>query len=554
RPRWRGIFQTPRSLSAAWQARFRNSPNLITSHFKGLRMPRLLGMLFVTTTLTAPHVVRAQERLEASCTVACAGDAGRISRHLYGHFAEHLGRCIYDGLWVGIDSPIPNTRGIRNDAIEALRAIQIPNLRWPGGCYADDYHWRDGIGPPDQRPKTVNLHWGQVVDDNAFGTHEFLDLCEQIGAEPYIAGNVGSGTPEEMRDWIEYMTYGGDSELANLRRANGRDQPWKIPYFGVGNENWGCGGNMRPEDYADLYRRFSTYCRSFSGNRLTRVACGPGGFNQNWSRVVMERAAGQMQALSVHYYTVWPEWGAKTTATGFGEREWFAILKESLNMDRAIVETEEVMDEVDPQKRIGMYVDEWGAWYAVEPGHPGYGLYQQNSLRDALLAGLTFHIFHEHNDRVRLANIAQMANVLQAMLLTRGEQMLLTPTYHLFEMYKVHHDATRLPSELAAPNYARGDASMAALSVSASRNDEGAVHLSIINVQAGKSVRLACQLDDAGASSVRGRILTADALDGHNTFEAPNRVSPAPFDKAVLEGTELLVEAPPHSVVVLRLE
>ena len=303
--------------------------------------------------------LQAAEPLTATAVIHADEDGGRISRHLYGQFAEHLGRCIYDGIWVGEDSPIPNTRGIRNDIVKALREIQIPNLRWPGGCFADDYHWRDGIGPRDKRPKRVNLHWGQVVDTNAFGTHEFLDLCEQLGCEPYIAGNVGSGTPQEMRDWIEYMTYDGDSQLANLRRANGRDKPWKIKYFGVGNENWGCGGNMRPEYYADLFRRYATFCPDFSGNRLTRVACGPGSFNQNWTRVVVDRAADRMQALSLHYYTVWPSWQKKTPATGFGEAEWFAMLRRSTEIERAIRETEEVLDQRDPRRRIAIYADEW---------------------------------------------------------------------------------------------------------------------------------------------------------------------------------------------------
>ncbi len=496
----------------------------------------------------------AAEPLQATAVIRGDQDGGQISRHLYGHFAEHLGRCIYDGLWVGPDSPIPNTRGIRNDVIEALKATKIPNLRWPGGCFADDYHWRDGIGPRDERPKRVNIHWGQVVDENSFGTHEFLDLCELIGAEPYIAGNMGSGTPQEMRDWLEYMTYDGDSELANLRRANGRDKPWRIPFFGVGNENWGCGGNMTPEHYSDEYRQYATFCREFSGNRLTRVACGPGGLNQAWARVVMDRIGRQMQALSVHFYTVVPNWQNKTDATGFGEAEWFAMLRECLQIERAINESAEEMDRVDPRKRIGMFVDEWGAWYDVEEGHPGYGLYQQNSLRDAVLAGLTFHIFHEHNDRVKMANIAQTVNVLQAMILTEGEKLLLTPTYHVFSMFQVHHDATRLQVELESPDYEYDGREIPAVSVSASRDREGVVHVSLVNAHATSAVKLSCELEGVDATSASGRILTADELDGHNTFDAPDRVKPADFDAATIADGELAVEIPPRSVVVLTLK
>jgi alpha-N-arabinofuranosidase len=486
-------------------------------------------------------------------TIHSDQDGGQISRHIYGHFAEHLGGCVYDGIWVGPESTIPNTRGMRNDVVEALNEIDIPNLRWPGGCFADDYHWRDGVGPANERPKKINMHWGQVIDTNAFGTHEFLDLCEQLDCEPYIAGNVGSGTPEEMRDWIEYMTFAGDSEMANLRRANGRAEPWRIKYFGVGNENWGCGGNMRPEYYADLYRRFSTFCRNYSGNELFRVACGPSGRDRRWTDTVMRRAGGSMQGYSLHFYTVWPGWNDKTPATGFGEKEWFEILRGCLQIDEAIAETVEVMNEHDPRNRVEVYVDEWGSWYRTEPGHPGYSLYQQNSLRDAILAGLSFHIFHEHNDRVKMANIAQTVNVLQAMILTDGPRMLLTPTYHVFEMYTVHHDATRLPVELETPDYKFGERSMPALSVSASRNKDGVVHVSIVNAHAHDAVTLACMLEGVDASAVTGRILTSDQLDAHNTFDAPEQIQPATFNDASLEDGKLQVDVPPRSVVVLRL-
>jgi alpha-L-arabinofuranosidase len=511
-------------------------------------------LIGAAAALITSSVAAAQDDLTATVVIHGDQEAGRISRHIYGHFAEHLGRCVYDGLWVGPDSDVPNTRGIRNDVIEALKATAIPNLRWPGGCFADDYHWRDGIGPPEDRPKRINMHWGQVVDENSFGTHEFLDLCELIGADPYIAGNMGTGTPQEMRDWIEYMTYDGDSELANLRRKNGRDEPWRIPFFGVGNENWGCGGNMTPEFYSDQYRQYATFCRDFSGNRLTRVACGPGGLDQNWARVVMGRVRNQMQALSVHFYTVTPSWENKSDATGFGEAEWFAVLRECLQIERAIRESEEEMDKVDPDKRIAMFVDEWGAWYEVEEGHPDYGLYQQNSIRDAVLAGLTFHIFHEHNSRVRMANIAQTVNVLQAMMLTEDEKLLLTPTYHVFEMYQVHHDATRLELELESPDYEFDGREMPAVSASASRDEEDMVHVSLVNAHATAEVTVTCELEGIDADDVTGRILTADEVDAHNTFEEPETVKPVDFDGAEIEDGTLTVELPPRSVVVLTLE
>jgi alpha-N-arabinofuranosidase len=515
---------------------------------------RTASLALLTVIVAAISVPCFAQALEAKAAIRGDKEAGTISRHLYGQFAEHLGRCIYDGIWVGEESKIPNTRGMRTDIIDALKAINIPNLRWPGGCYADDYHWRDGIGPRADRPYTVNMHWGQVTDTNAFGTHEFLDLCEVLGCEPYLAGNVGSGTPEEMRDWIEYMTFDGDSALANLRRKNGREKPWKIKYFGVGNENWGCGGEMRPEYYADLFRRYASFCRDFGDNKLVRVACGPGGLNQAWTRVMMDRAHSQMQAYSLHFYTVWPEWREKTAATGFGEKEWFGILRECLNMEQALDETEEIMDRVDPKKRIELFADEWGSWYRVDEGHPGYGLYQQNSLRDGLLAGLTFHIFHEHNDRLKMANIAQVVNVLQAMILTDDDRMLLTPTYWVFEMYKVHQDATRLPVRLASPDYEFDGKKIPALSLSASRDKAGVVHVSVVNTHATKAVSLDATLHGVDAKNVAGRILTADKLDAHNTFDDPNEVKPTTFDGAKIDGDKLTAEIPPRSVVMLTLE
>ncbi|TWT66982.1 Intracellular exo-alpha-L-arabinofuranosidase 2 [Posidoniimonas polymericola] len=491
---------------------------------------------------------------EATAVIRADQEVGKISRHVYGHFAEHLGRCIYDGIWVGKDSSIPNTDGVRNDVFDALKKLEVPNLRWPGGCFADDYHWRDGIGPKDQRPKRINMHWGQVTDTNAFGTHEFLDLCEKLGADAYLAGNVGSGTPDEMRDWLEYMTFDGDSELANLRRQNGREEPWKVPFFGVGNENWGCGGNMRPEYYADLYRRYATYCRNFSGDRITLVACGANGHDANWTKVMTERIGRRMPAISLHYYTVYPAWANKTTATGFGEKEWAAVLSECLRMRSAIGNAEESLDEIDPNNRIGLYVDEWGAWYQNEPGTPGYALYQQNSLRDALLAGITLHIFHEHNDRVRVANIAQVVNVLQAMILTDGDKMLLTPSYHLFEMYRVHHDATRLPVELESPEYSHEGHKLPAVSLSASRSKEGVVNVSIVNAHASEAMDLTCTLEGVDGDQVSGRVLTADKLDAHNTFDAPEVVAPTAFNDAKLDAGKLSVRVPAHSVVVLSVE
>jgi alpha-N-arabinofuranosidase len=476
----------------------------------------------------------------------------KINRNIYGHFSEHLGRCIYEGFWVGEDSPIPNTRGIRNDVVEALRRIKIPVLRWPGGCFADEYHWKDGIGPRDKRPSMVNTHWGKVTENNHFGTHEFLDLCEQLGCEPYICGNVGSGTILEMQEWVEYITFDGKSPMADLRRKNGREKPWKVKYWGVGNENWGCGGRMRPEYYADLYRRYSTYLRNFAGNRLYKIACGPSGANYHWTEVLMREAGRHMNGIAPHYYC---GSGKKSrSATRFSEEDWFAQLKRALYMEELVSKHSAIMDKYDPEKRVAMLVDEWGAWHKVEPGtNPGF-LYQQNSLRDALVAAVTFNIFNNHCDRVKMANIAQTINVLQAMILTKGEKMILTPTYHVFNMYKVHHDATLLPVELECADYQFGDEKIPALNVSVSRNKIGKIHISLCNLDPKNSAELLCKLRGAKGQNASGRILTADAMTAHNTFDNPEAISTAAFDDFKLKGDTLKVTLPSKSVVVLGIK
>jgi alpha-N-arabinofuranosidase len=483
-----------------------------------------------------------------------------ISRHLYGHFAEHLGRCIYGGIWVGEDSPIPNTRGIRNDVVEALRALEIPNLRWPGGCFADDYHWMDGIGPRGDRPSMINTHWGGLTENNHFGTHEFMDLCEQLDCEPYISGNLGSGTVQEMQQWVEYLTFDGRSPMADLRRENGRDEPWRVKYWGVGNENWGCGGSMRPEYYADEYRRFNTYLRNFGDEPLYRIACGAnatGADSGSWTEVMMERTRQgsrfPMDGLALHYYTHGPK--RNLPATGFGEDAWYGVLHDALRMDAHLREHLAIMDRHDPDGGVDMVVDEWGASYAVEPGTNPRFLYQQNSLRDALVATLTFDIFNRYCHRISMANIAQAINVLQAMILTEegGERIVLTPSYHAFEMYRVHHDATLLPLHLERETLAHGDMELPAVSATASRDGQGRVHLTLTNTDANREQEVSCSLRGMSASGVSGRLLTGDSVDAHNTFDDPERVRPVAFGGASLQQDTLTVLLPPRSVVALAL-
>ncbi len=505
---------------------------------------RILGQ---GTAATPQTVVAATVRADQPGSV--------VNPDIYGHFAEHLGRGIYEGLWVGLDSPIPNTRGIRNDVVAALKALNVPVLRWPGGCFADEYHWKDGIGPREKRPSMINTHWGGVVENNHFGTHEFFDLVDQLGTKAYITGNVGSGTPQEMMEWIEYMTSDAISPMANLRRQNGREKPWHLPYFGIGNEPWGCGGNMRAEYYGDEYRKYNTFIKNYDRTRpIARIAAGADASNFNWTEVMMERAGRRMNGLSLHYYTLpTGDWSKKGSATVFGEDQWFSTLSRTLRMDEFITKHSAIMDKTDPQKRIGIVVDEWGTWYDVEPGtEPGF-LYQQNTLRDALVAALNFHIFHRHADRVSMANIAQTINVLQAMILTDKAKMVRTPTYWVFEMFKVHQGGTFLPIEMQAPDYTFGTTSIPGVSASATRAADGRIAVSFANVHPTRAVTLNVTLSGAAATTATGRVLTAAAMNAHNTFAAPETVSPAPLAGLKVAKGSFEVTLPAKSVALVEL-
>lgn len=509
----------------------------------------ILGIVAIMLTGTA----NAQNRL----TVDATSDGPRISKYIYGHFAEHLGRCIYDGIWVGPDSPVPNINGYRKDVFEALKALDIPVLRWPGGCFADTYHWKDGIGPRNQRPSIKNVFWGGVVEDNSFGTHEFLNLCEMLGCDAYVSANVGSGTVAEMVEWIEYMTSSEDVAMARLRRQNGREQPWNVRFLGIGNESWGCGGNMTPEYYSDLMKHYSTYVWQYGREKMTRVGCGANGADYNWTRVVMQKAARHMDALSVHYYTIaGPGWNNKTAATGFGEDLYFSGIRAGLRIDELLRRHSSIMDEYDPRKRVGLYVDEWGIWTDVEPGtNPGF-LFQQNSMRDALIAATTFDIFNKNADRVKMANIAQTVNVLQAMILTEGDKMVLTPTYHIFNMYKVHGGAKLLGSNLITEKYTFGEESVPAISQTVSKDDNGRLHISLSNVHPAKEAKLTVELNGATFKKVNSaQMLTAPIYNMVNTFDKPESIKPVVFKGyKTLNSNSFEITIPALSVITLELE
>ncbi len=477
-----------------------------------------------------------------------------ISKHIYGHFSEHLGRCIYDGYWVDPSMNVAKKDRIRLDIVEALKKIQIPNLRWPGGCFADEYHWRDGIGPREQRPTMINTNWGNVTEDNSFGTHEFLELCALLECEPYITANVGSGTVQEMSNWVEYLNFDGLSPLTQLRRQNGRDKPWNVQFWGVGNESWGCGGEMTPEYYSNEFRRYSAYAKNYPNAQLKKIATGPSDFNYNWTEVLMKNVGTRMWGLALHYYTVPRNWNQKGSATSFDEMEYATTMQKALVMDELITRHSTIMDRYDPDKKVALVVDEWGIWTDVEPGTNPAFLFQQNSLRDALVAAVTLNIFNNHADRVKLANLAQTVNVLQALILTEGEKMLLTPTYHVFDLFKVHQDAMLLPIQINTPGYQVGEVIIPSLNISASQGAGGKVHLTLVNLHATQKVNLQTALAGIDWRTVDGKILTSAKFTDHNTFDKPGTIVPVVFKGAKKSGNDLLVELPPLSVVMLELK
>lgn len=496
----------------------------------------------------------------------------KIDKNIYGHFSEHLGRCIYDGFYVGENSGIPNVNGLRLDIIEAMKKIKAPVLRWPGGCFADEYHWKDGIGPKEKRPSMINTHWGGVVEDNSFGTHEFFDLCEKIGCEPYICGNVGSGTVQEMSEWIEYMTFDGKSPMADLRRENGREKPWKLKYFGVGNENWGCGGRMRAEYYADEVNRYNTYARDYGENKLYRIGAGPRNENYHWTEELMKHSGLFLDAIALHYYTrigdkvvmvhdvdgneryLRNEENSRGSATDFKEDAWFGIMKSTLHTDTIVKKHSAIMDKYDPEKRVALIVDEWGTWFDCEPGtNPGF-LYQQNTIRDAVSAASSLNIFNNHSDRIRMTNIAQTINVLQAMILTEGEKMILTPTYHVFEMYTVHHDAQLLDTAMVTDKYCYDGMELDKVNTTVSKDENGKIHMTLVNIDPNENADVTCHIADFGKIRVDdGRVLTAEKMNEMNTFENPDMVKPELFQNYEVDGDTVRIHMPSKSVVVLTV-
>lgn len=497
--------------------------------------------------------------LFAQNIISLQADKGKetINRNIYGHFAEHLGHCIYGGLYVGeSNKTIPHKEGVRLDVIAALKKLKVPVLRWPGGCFADTYHWKDGVGPKDKRPSILNVWWGNVKEDNSFGTNEFLNMCEVLGAEPYLSGNVGSGTSQELADWVKYVNHPNNSSpMTDLRQQNGRANPWKVTFWGIGNEAWGCGGNMKPEYYANIYRQYATFMTDWNNKeKIYRIASGASDADYNWTEVLMRDIPHNMlNAVALHHYSV-INWNKKSSASDFKEEEYYTTMQRALEMEELVVKHSAIMDKYDPKKKVALVVDEWGGWYDVEPGTNDAFLYQQNTMRDAMIAGTTLNIFNNHCDRVRMANLAQIINVLQAVILTNQEKMILTPTYHVMEMYNVHQDATLLPISVSSNDYKMGKEKLKAVSASASKDKNGLTHISLVNIDAHLSQEITINISGTQYASVSGRILSADKLQSHNSFENPEKVTPKTFSGAKLTGSSVKLNLPPFSVVVLEMK
>ena len=512
-------------------------------------MKKLLGSLCVIISFSC----NAQTKI----VIDAAGAKDTISRHIYGHFAEHLGRCIYGGFYVGDgNKKIANTNGVRNDVIAAFKKLKIPNLRWPGGCFADNYHWQDAIGPKSQRKPIENFSWGGVREDNSFGTNEFLAMCELMGAEPYLAVNVGGGTVQEAADWVKYVNHpNGTSYLTDMREKSGRSRPWNVKFWGVGNESWDCGGHMTVDYYINEFKKYATFMTSYSNTEgLFRIAVGPGTEDYKWTEALMRDIPRKMiDGISIHHYSV-IDWSRKGSATNFTETDYFKTMEQAWRIERMVSKNAEAMDKYDPEKKVALVADEWGGWYDVEPGTNGAFLYQQNSMRDAMIAGLTLNVFNNHADRVKMANLAQAVNVLQAVVLTKEEKMILTPTYHVMEMYNVHQDAQLLPLTVKSDDYRLNGQSLQAVSASASRDKKGVIHLSLVNIDAGKSKDISIELNSIVAAGVTGRILQSAHIQDHNSFENPGLITPKTFSGAKLTGKSLSLTLPPASVIVLELK
>jgi len=506
---------------------------------------------------------------------------GRINPEIYGHFAEHLGGVVYGGIWVGEDSKIPNVGGIRKSLIDALQRIKPSVVRWPGGCFADSYNWRDGIGARGQRPRRTNFwrdagEWPKDVpdgpwnyDNNQFGTNEFMRFCRLVGAQPYVAANVRSLTARDFYEWVEYCNSPpGTTTLADMRGSAGDREPFKVRYWGVGNESWGCGGNFTPEEYAAEYRRFTEWVPRY-GIEPAFIGAGPNSGDLDWSRRFFtkmneRRALGRMWGWALHHYS-WNVSGGRTTdwrqgkgdALNYPVDEWYELLREADRMESLITEHWSVMGEIDRQHRVKLVVDEWGAWY--RPGtemHNTHLLGQQSTMRDAVLAGLTLNTFNRHAEKVAMANVAQLINCLQSLFLANEDKFVTTPTFHVFDMYSPHQGAQSIRTICSAPrpSYTRnGQAgNTRGLSESASLSDKRLI-LTVANPEAAQSRVAEIVIRGAQVKSITGTVLAGKDIHAHNSASQPDAIRPVDVQTVVGRGGIFAHEFPPASVTKLQM-
>jgi alpha-N-arabinofuranosidase len=508
----------------------------------------LISAAAIAAALILPVAAHAADA-PVQVTLDASKPGAVIDRHVFGQFAEHLGSGIYGGIWVGKHSAIPNTRGIRNDVVVALKALKVPNVRWPGGCFADQYNWRRGVGP-ERKPA--------VDEPNSFGTDEFMDFAHQIGTEAYISVNLGSGTAQEAAEWLEYMTAPTDDALGAERAKNGHPGPYEVAILGLGNESYDCGGPMSPDFYVSEMKRFSHFVRNYNAAQpMKRVAVGEGGTEGSYTDSVMKAWKARswswdIEALSLHFYAT-GGWPPHLPSTGFDEKDYAALVKDAIAMDQAIKTYSAVMDKYDPEKKVALAVDEWGSWLAPTPGTKPGDLVQQNSQRDAVVAALGINVFARHADRVRMANIAQMINVLQAMILTDKDKMVLTPTYHVFHMYVPFQDATFIPLTFDAGTYTTNGITLPRVDAVAARDKAGKVWIAVTNIDAKSPATLSVSLAGVKATRALGQTLSAPKVDSVNTFDAPNTVAPKAVS-AKVAGGKLTISVAPASVTVLGLE
>jgi alpha-N-arabinofuranosidase len=536
------------------------------------------GALAGGAALAAPRLAEAAHRAiargratlaDARIDILLDEPIGTIAPEIYGHFVEHLGGVVYDGVWVGERSRVPNIGGVRRALVEALRAVRPAVVRWPGGCFADSYDWHDGIGPRNQRPRRTNFwadeeHFRSIgvvparFDPNEFGTQEFVRFCRLVGAQPYLAVNLRSGGPRSFDEWVEFCNSpAGSTTLADLRAAGGDAEPYGVRYWGIGNESWGCGGNFAPEEYAEEYRRFVAWVPDY-GVHPRFIGAGPGSGDVEWTRRFFEALDGRgdlghMWGWGLHHYSGPPA----GDAIRFDTPDWYGLLARADDMESLITRHWQIMGQRDRNRRVKLVVDEWGAWYPmttnVDPTHL-FG--QQSTMRDAVLVGLTLDTFNRHADKVAMANVAQLINCLQSLFLASGDRFVLTPAYHVFAMYAAHQGAQSLRTVVGAPavrwTAAQNEAhTMRGLNGSASRQGS-TLTLTVTNPDIAQAADVEIAVRGGAVRLVRATTLTSRDVHDHNTFEAPSTVAPTVAD-VTAAASPLVVHVPAASVTRYEL-